>query len=186
MITNKRDLIILTQCIKGSWQSIDDEIHVTGSVWLHSKNLTEIPIKFGKINGDFLCNHNRLTSLKNAPYHVTKNFYCYDNKLTSLDHMPRSVDGNIWCNNNPFILNDELFTKIAKHKPSVKFAQIGSLLTELYNKISPQFGITDKKVIDEIWESYMNQMQIEHKRHKNGQYSVNMPNYLKTLGKISV
>lgn len=63
-------------------------------------NLTELPIKFGIINGDFDCSKNILTSLKGSPSQVNGNFYCNNNELKSLEHGPKKVGGNFNCSVN--------------------------------------------------------------------------------------
>jgi hypothetical protein len=44
--------------------------------------ITEIPVKFGIVKGEFSCSYNNLTTLKNYPVFISGNFYCYDNPLT--------------------------------------------------------------------------------------------------------
>lgn len=55
-------------------------INVTGNVWLNDLGLEKLPIKFGKVGGDFDCSNNKLTSLEGAPKKVGCEFYCTDNK----------------------------------------------------------------------------------------------------------
>lgn len=62
----------------------DGSVDVNGSVYLHSKRLSEIPINFNRVSGDFYCYCNELESLKNCPKYVGGDFECYYNKLTSL------------------------------------------------------------------------------------------------------
>ena len=57
-------------------------------------------IKFNKIDGNFICSNNQLTSLLGAPTTTNGNFICYNNKLTSLQHAPTTVDGDFICSNN--------------------------------------------------------------------------------------
>ena len=63
--------------------------------------LTTLPasLKQLKIGGDFLCNHNKLTSLVGAPVSVGGYFLCDYNNLDSLVGAPTSVK-NFYCNNN--------------------------------------------------------------------------------------
>jgi hypothetical protein len=53
-----------------------DVVDVNGDVSLSFGNLTELPLKFGIVTGNFDCSHNNITSLIGAPTHVSKNFYC--------------------------------------------------------------------------------------------------------------
>jgi hypothetical protein len=46
------------------------KVNVTGDVYLTNLNLREIPITFGKVDGNFYCYHNRLTSLSGCPSEV--------------------------------------------------------------------------------------------------------------------
>ena len=56
------------------------KVNVTGDVYLTNLNLREIPITFGKVDGNFYCYHNRLTSLSGCPSEVGGNFDCSNNK----------------------------------------------------------------------------------------------------------
>ena len=63
-------------------------------------SLTEIPIKFGVINGGFLCHGNQLSNLIGCPDSVVSGFYCYDNQLTSLEGCQERIIGRFICNGN--------------------------------------------------------------------------------------
>ncbi len=78
----------------------DGSIDVLGNVGLSSNELTELPLKFNIVEGFFLCNDNKITSLKNFPISVY-GIYCSNNKLTSLEGCPKEVGGNFYCYNNP-------------------------------------------------------------------------------------
>ncbi len=54
------------------------------SVDMSNMKLTEIPVKFGRVEGYFNCSDNQLTTLKNCPTYVGSDFVCNDNDLTSL------------------------------------------------------------------------------------------------------
>lgn len=64
-------------------------------LWLDS-NDNEIDVP-QKVDGDFNCLKNNLTSLVGAPYKVGGGFYCSGNKLTSLEEAPREVGGDFSC-----------------------------------------------------------------------------------------
>lgn len=85
--------------------SIDNDgfININGDVYISDTNLTELPLKFGKIYGDFYCHNNKLTTLKNAPYFVGGGFICYGNKLTSLEFGPTDVGEFYSCQENNLI-----------------------------------------------------------------------------------
>jgi hypothetical protein len=75
-------------------------VDVEGSVDLSRKELREIPIKFGRVGGNFNCYNNKLTTLEGAPNSVGGDFYCTFNKLTSLEGAPLSVGGGFYCRDN--------------------------------------------------------------------------------------
>jgi hypothetical protein len=86
---------------RGKWTlNSEGEVDVDGNVIMIDMNLTEIPVKFGKITGHFNCSNNHLTSLEFAPSKVGGDFYCYQNHLTSLEGCPDYVGGNFYCLNN--------------------------------------------------------------------------------------
>jgi hypothetical protein len=78
----------------------DESIDVNGSVDLSFNDLTELPLVFNKVTGDFYCSHNVLTSLKGSPKWVGGYFDCYNNQLTSLEFSPEYVGTNFYCYNN--------------------------------------------------------------------------------------
>ena len=78
----------------------DGSIDVNDNVWLNSKGLTELPLVFNKVNGDFNCSGNQLTTLKGCPRWVGGYFYCDFNDLTSLEFSPEYVGGSFGCTDN--------------------------------------------------------------------------------------
>jgi len=79
----------------------NDENWGTGvSVDLWNKKLTQLPLKFGRIKGDFFCSVNKLTSLEGCPKEVNGDFYCNDNQLTSFEYAPKIIRGGFYCNRN--------------------------------------------------------------------------------------
>ena len=74
-----------------------------GTLNLQHSNLTVLPemLKDIKVDGDFYCGNNNLTSLKNSPKTVTGVFGCSSNKLTSLEGAPKFVGENFMCRFNP-------------------------------------------------------------------------------------
>jgi hypothetical protein len=80
----------------------DGLVDVQGDVYLYkqlfpSVGLTELPLQFGKVTGDFDCSNTRLTTLKGDPHRVGGRFDCDMNNLTSLEFCPLSVGGDFWC-----------------------------------------------------------------------------------------
>jgi hypothetical protein len=78
----------------------DGFIDVNGDVNLFSRGLTDLPLKFNKVTGNFDCGSNKLTSLAGCPKDVGGNFDCQDNELTSLEHSPSIIAGNFNYSNN--------------------------------------------------------------------------------------
>jgi len=78
----------------------DNTVDVNGDVDLSSQGLTKLPLKFGKVTGDFYCNNNQLITLEGSPTEVVGYFNCNNNKLITLEGGPREVGGNFYCYNN--------------------------------------------------------------------------------------
>ena len=81
----------------------DGSVDVKGSVNLSHKNLNRLPLKFGKVSGNFYCYSNQLTKLEGCPTEVRGYFYCYSNKLTTLEGGPTEVSGGFVCSHNPLL-----------------------------------------------------------------------------------
>lgn len=64
--------------------SPDGFVNCNSSIDISEKKLTEIPIKFGEVMGDFVCCDNNLTSLENIPYRCD-NIICHNNNLKYLE-----------------------------------------------------------------------------------------------------
>lgn len=64
------------------------------------RKLIDIPFKFRKVTGNFLCHNNNLTSLKGSPLEVGGSFWCQNNQLNSLEYCPFEVGGDFTCHNN--------------------------------------------------------------------------------------
>lgn len=75
-------------------------VNVEGNVKLDNLNLTELPIRFGKVGGNFYCYWNKLKTLEGAPIEVNGNFICEYNELTSLKGSPKKVKGCFSCKEN--------------------------------------------------------------------------------------
>ena len=83
----------------------DGSIDVDGDVYLCNKGLTELPLTFNKVSGDFDCGGNNLTSLKGCPRWIGGYFWCSNNQLTSLKFSPDYIGSNFYCYNNPLTDN---------------------------------------------------------------------------------
>jgi hypothetical protein len=95
MTLTKEQIDFLNEVCIGEWSLNENgEIDVDGSVDMVAMDLTEIPIKFGNVDGTFHCSSNNLTTLKNCPV-VTYDIFCYGNNLTEyFKSLP--VDSEIW------------------------------------------------------------------------------------------
>jgi len=81
----------------------DGKYDIYGDVSLEEMQLTsllELPIRFGKVYGEFVCSFNELKDLKGAPEYVKESFFCSHNKLISLEGAPGYVGGNFVCDDN--------------------------------------------------------------------------------------
>jgi hypothetical protein len=75
----------------------DGTVDIDGSVYLSVQKLTKLPLKFGRVTGDFWCHNNKLTTLENCPKEIGGNFYCHSNQLTSLEGCPTEIGGDFYC-----------------------------------------------------------------------------------------
>ncbi len=89
------------------------EVDVAGSVSMINMNLSEIPVKFGRVDGFFHCVDNNLTTLKNCPVWVGEEFYCRGNNLTDYFKSITEDEFPLWKSLNlgdileeyPFLVN---------------------------------------------------------------------------------
>ena len=79
-----------------------------GNVSFYNRGLTNLPLKFNKVN-NFSCAYNFLITLEGGPIKVN-NFSCYNNKLTSLKGCPEYIVGDFYCHSND-ITSFEYFPK---------------------------------------------------------------------------
>jgi hypothetical protein len=102
MFTTKKDIQAWLKSMNIENYSIQDDliVNVDGDVKIGTKNLTEIPIQFGIINGYFSCYGNKLTSLKGGPTKVKGYFNCSGNNLKSLQYCPIEVGDCFFANSN--------------------------------------------------------------------------------------
>jgi len=76
-------------------------VNVNGNVRLRlGKSDYKLPIKFGKVSGDFKCYNNSLITLEGSPDIVEGDFFCSGNNLTSLKGSPKKVGGDFDCSKN--------------------------------------------------------------------------------------
>ena len=78
----------------------DGTVDVDQNVLLARENLTRLPLKFGKVSGNFWCDNNQLTTLEGCPTEVGGSFGCSNNQLTTLEGCPKTVGGGFYCSGN--------------------------------------------------------------------------------------
>ena len=80
---------------------LPDGYELDCNVDLSHRRLTELP-DFSKVvvNGYFVCDYNKLTSLEGVPIKVGRSFNCSNNQLTSLENAPSEVGGDFDCSSN--------------------------------------------------------------------------------------
>jgi hypothetical protein len=98
---------IISACLKYGIENYkvnsNGTVDVFGNVVLMHLDLEEIPIVFRRVNGNFTCHNNRLTSLKGSPLIVNGYFDCSFNFLTSLEYSPTIVYGDYSCSKNKLL-----------------------------------------------------------------------------------
>ena len=99
--------------IKNYTINTDGSIDVNDCVYLGYKNLTKLPLEFNKVNCNFYCGKNKLTTLKGSPVEVN-DFWCAYNKLTSFEFTPKIIRGDFYCYNNN-IKSFEYFPNFVKN-----------------------------------------------------------------------
>lgn len=82
--------------------SVDEfgRLNVLGNVKIINTKLKKLPLKFGKVSGNFHCYLNCLTTLFGAPHTVGGDFNCSNNQLKSLKYSPTNLDGDFFCQEN--------------------------------------------------------------------------------------
>lgn len=115
----------------------DLSIDVYEAIYLDNKSLSKIPIKFNKVNGEFLIYGNNLKSLDGCPKYVEYDFVCELNELNSLKGCPEYIGGDFDCQNNN-IRSFEGFPKIL----GGKFYCEGNPIFEIW------ILFTDKEKVD--------------------------------------
>jgi len=76
------------------------DVEGTDDVDMGFLKISKLPIKFNKVHGSFLIQHNKLTTLEGCPKEVGHSFVCDNNRLTSLVWAPAKVGTSFWCYDN--------------------------------------------------------------------------------------
>ena len=91
----------------------DGTLDVYQDIDLWDLNVTELPFKFGKVDGNFTCHNVNLISLKGFPKIVNGDLDIHTNKLKSLEYISEVINGDLDCNWNQ-IEDFKYFPKIIK------------------------------------------------------------------------
>ena len=86
--------------IKNHIINSDGSISVPNTVDLAYHSLTELPLRFKFVDGDFNCSSNSLTTITGSPIKVTGNYDCSNNNLTTIIGSPLEVTGEFVCAHN--------------------------------------------------------------------------------------
>ena len=108
----------------------DGSIDVKDDVHIEGLYLTEMPLRFNKVYGNFYCDSNNITSLKGSPNWVSGNFECSNNNIKSLEHSPKNVGDNFYCEEN-YIYNLDKFDCVFKGIFNCLNNPIGTLFNEV-------------------------------------------------------
>jgi hypothetical protein len=95
----------------------DGTIDVDGRVDLYDRlgNMTKLPVKFGKVFGDFDCGFNKLTTLESCPNYVGGYFSCDENKITTLKGIEKcEIIGNFYSRYNNIPPENYIYILTAK------------------------------------------------------------------------
>ncbi len=69
------------------------------SFYCSSNELTSLE-GIGEVDGEFICNDNKLTDLIGCPKEIKGDFNCDNNKITTLVGGPENISGSFYCDNN--------------------------------------------------------------------------------------
>lgn len=78
----------------------DGTVDVDGNVRLLHYDGASVPVKFGKVTGDFICSIGELQSLQNFPTEVDGDCMVDHNILTSFEGLPQKVGGSMMASGN--------------------------------------------------------------------------------------
>jgi len=180
MVTIKQVKALLKEHfeITGSVKITDEGVvNVYGDVGL-ANQISELPVSFGIVHGDFdcnfnalaslvgspdhvdgsfICNNNQLTSLQGAPRYVLYDFDCSENNLSTLEGAPDHVGGNFWCNTNkltslqgaPAYVGGTFFCTYNAHLPLLRLS--------MYNNVAIGHAPAQAK---QIMDTYVGQGKV--------------------------
>jgi len=109
----------------------DGTLDVFEDVNLLGMLLDKLPFNFGKIEGDFLCSYNNLTSLKGAPNEIYGGFDCGNNNLKDLKYSPKIITSYFCC----------WYNKLE----SLNGLNLDGIFGRIYVKFNPDLKLTEKE-----------------------------------------
>lgn len=78
----------------------DGTVDVNCDVRIENVRMKRLPVRFGKVNGDFIITKCSLRTLEGCPEEVGDNFDCSYNMLTTLEFAPKVVGSDFSCRDN--------------------------------------------------------------------------------------
>ena len=141
----------------------DGSIDVVGDIKLWDRDLIELPLKFGRVDGYFDFSHNNLTTLEGCPREVGGYFNCMYNKLTTLEGAPR-VGGYFYFTNDNLPEYLIRFVKLNRYsQPIIK--QILKWQDEYELWKNPEiFAEKFKRMMEDIQENDLPDIKIKFPR----------------------
>ena len=140
MQLTKEQIEFLDEVCYNRWTLNENgKVDVDGGVSINDMKLTEIPVKFGRVNGWFHCANNNLTTLKNCPDWLDGQINFYKNPLTNYFKSTKEEDFPHWDKlpwfvvllEYPFLINS---VKKYMNEEILKFYLNEYPLTKLYLK----------------------------------------------------
>lgn len=80
--------------INSTWTiNLNGKVDVEGDVGIYNSNFTgtELPFKFGIVNGVFNVYESILKNMKNFIDEIGNHFYCCNTKISSLEYLPKKM-----------------------------------------------------------------------------------------------
>lgn len=127
----------------------DLSISINGDVDLSNKKLTQLPVSFNIIKGNFSCSHNNLISLKGAPKKVSNTFSANHNKIIFLKDLPQCPEIFLGHNNIKSLDNIPEETKFL----DLSFNNINLISVQLMQQNNykiESINLSNNKIIDGI------------------------------------
>jgi len=126
----------------------DKSIDVQGAVYINSELLETIPLNFNRVDGDFDCSSNKLTSLKGSPKYVGGDFNCEYNMITTIEYLPKEIGGNLNLTDNK-IFNYNNFNTQLNGKIEAWFNPINHIYNEFIKSVDNIELFNDFKIIED-------------------------------------